>query len=64
MSPSISRTSLRDLVVASRRSGSSCTRIDTLSGGIAAGGAAIQALTLPVLILGWGLAVAAVTAFT
>ncbi|MCT2398277.1 hypothetical protein [Novosphingobium mangrovi (ex Huang et al. 2023)] len=38
--------------------------IDTLSGRLTAGEAAIQVLTLPVLILGWGLAVAAVVAFT
>jgi hypothetical protein len=37
--------------------------IDTLSGRLTANEAAIQVLTLPVLILGWGLAVAAVVAF-
>lgn len=38
--------------------------IDTLSGRLTANEAAIQVLTLPVLILGWGLAVAVVIAFT
>lgn len=38
--------------------------VDTLSGKLTANEAAIQVLTLPVLILGWGLAVAVVTAFT
>ena len=38
--------------------------IDTLSGGSAAGEAVIQVLILPVLILGWGLTVAAAIAFT
>ncbi|KHK89373.1 hypothetical protein [Novosphingobium malaysiense] len=37
--------------------------IDTLSGRLTANEAAIQVLTLPVLILGWGLAVAAIVAF-
>lgn len=38
--------------------------IDTLSGRLTASEAAIQVLTLPVLILGWGLSVAVVMAFT
>lgn len=38
--------------------------IDTLSGRLTASEATIQVLTLPVLILGWGLAVAVVVAFT
>lgn len=38
--------------------------IDTLSGRLTASEAAIQVLTLPVLILGWGLAVAVVVALT
>lgn len=38
--------------------------IDTLSGRLTASEAAIQVLTLPVLILGWGLAVAVIVAFT
>jgi len=38
--------------------------IDTLSGRLTANEAAIQVLTLPVLILGWGLSVAVVMAFT
>lgn len=38
--------------------------IDTLSGRLTASEAAIQVLMLPVLILGWGLAVAAIVAFT
>jgi hypothetical protein len=42
----------------------SCRGIDTLSGRLTASEAAIQALTLPVLILGWGLAVAVIVAFT
>lgn len=41
-----------------------CRGIDTLSGRLTANEAAIQVLTLPVLILGWGLAVAVVMAFT
>lgn len=38
--------------------------IDTPSGRLTANEAAIQVLTLPVLILGWGLSVAVVMAFT
>ncbi|GFM28284.1 uncharacterized protein PY1_contig-04-332 [Novosphingobium sp. PY1] len=38
--------------------------IDTLSGRLTASEAAIQVLMLPVLILGWGLAVAVIVAFT
>lgn len=38
--------------------------IDTLSGRLTANEAAVQVLTLPVLILGWGLAVAVIVAFT
>ncbi|HUD31102.1 MAG TPA: hypothetical protein VMQ93_19730 [Novosphingobium sp.] len=38
--------------------------IDTLSGRLTAHEAAVQVLTLPVLILGWGLAVAVIVAFT
>ncbi|WP_159976868.1 MULTISPECIES: hypothetical protein [unclassified Novosphingobium] len=38
--------------------------IDTLSGRLTANGAAVQVLMLPVLILGWGLAVAVIVAFT
>ncbi|WP_404479842.1 hypothetical protein [Novosphingobium sp. BL-52-GroH] len=38
--------------------------IDTLSGRLTANQAAVQVLTLPVLILGWGLAVAIIVAFT
>jgi len=37
--------------------------IDTLSGRLNAHEAAVQVLTLPVLILGWGLAVATIVAF-
>ncbi|KMS55158.1 hypothetical protein V474_19135 [Novosphingobium barchaimii LL02] len=37
--------------------------IDTLSGRLTAREAAVQVLTLPVLILGWGLAVAVIVAF-
>jgi len=38
--------------------------IDTLSGRLSANEAAVQVLTLPVLILCWGLAVALIVAFT
>ncbi|MFT4056564.1 MAG: hypothetical protein QM681_18825 [Novosphingobium sp.] len=38
--------------------------IDTLNGRLTAGEAAVQVLTLPVLILCWGLAVAVIVAFT
>ncbi|AOR78048.1 hypothetical protein [Novosphingobium resinovorum] len=38
--------------------------IDTLNGRLTAGEAAVQVLTLPVLILCWGLAVAIIVAFT
>jgi hypothetical protein len=38
--------------------------IDTLSGRLTANEAAVQVLLLPVLILGWGLAVAVIVAFT
>ena len=38
--------------------------IDTLSGRLTANEAAVQVLMLPVLILGWGLAIAIVVAFT
>jgi len=38
--------------------------IDTLSGRLTANQAAVQVLTLPVLILGWGLAIAVIVAFT
>jgi hypothetical protein len=38
--------------------------IDTLSGRLTATEAAVQVLLLPVLILGWGLAVAVIVAFT
>lgn len=37
--------------------------VETLSGRLTAREAAIQVLTLPVLILGWGLAVAVIIAF-
>lgn len=38
--------------------------IETLSGRLTAGEATVQVLLLPVLILGWGLAVALIVAFT
>ncbi|MEE4453779.1 hypothetical protein [Novosphingobium resinovorum] len=38
--------------------------IDTLNGRLTANQAAVQVLTLPVLILCWGLAIAAIVAFT
>jgi hypothetical protein len=64
----LSHEQLKDLAVAGEASFAEARParrgVETPSGRLTAKEAAIQVLTLPVLILGWGLAVAVIVAFT